>query len=157
MWMALVVLTATTTTTDGDNDDKTPPLVRLIAMLIYIGGYQIGFGTMVWLVSSEVFPAAIRGPAVAVAVQINFGLHALVEFLLPQVMGRTMFGVFCATTALAIVFLYYCVPETKGLTLEEIERQFALQSSSSRLLSSSNSTTTTDNGEHEPILASHDA
>jgi Sugar (and other) transporter len=36
--------------------------------------FQIGFGTMIWLITIEVFPTAIRGPAVALSVQTNFAM-----------------------------------------------------------------------------------
>ena len=98
----------------------------LLAMFVYIGGYQIGFGTIIWLITLELFPLAIRGPAVALSVQTNFALHALVEFLVPVLQAWVglglVFGLFGVATALAMVFVYRYIPETKGLSLEEIEQ-----------------------------------
>ena len=52
-------------------------------MFIYIGGYQIGFGPIAWLLISEVFPLEVRGQAVAVAVQTNFFWNVITSYLFP--------------------------------------------------------------------------
>ena len=77
---------------------------------------------------SEVFPLSIRGQAVALAVQTNFLLNAVVQFGVPLLeswwgLART-FGLFAVMTAYSIYFVYAHVLETKGLTLEEIEHNF---------------------------------
>jgi K+-transporting ATPase c subunit len=52
-------------------------------MFVYIGGYQIGFGPIAWLLISEVFPLEVRGQAVAVAVQTNFFWNVVTSYLFP--------------------------------------------------------------------------
>ena len=116
-----------TTTSSGENDIRNTTI--LIAMFVYIGGYQIGFGPMSWLIMSEVFPQSVRGQAVAVAVQVNFLLNALVQFIVPVLeswwgLGKT-FGLFGVLTVYSLYFVYRYVLETKGLTLEEIEHLFS--------------------------------
>lgn len=104
-------------------------IVTLVAMFVYIGGYQVGFGPISWLIISEVFPQAVRGQAVALAVQTNFFLNAVVQFAVPLLESQlglsVTFGIFAILTAFAIYFVFTKVPETKGLTLEEIEDKFA--------------------------------
>ena len=130
MLVGLIVLSMTFSSSQANNHWHNT--LVLSAMFVYIGGYQIGFGTMVWLITLEVFPMAIRGPAVALAVQTNFGLHALMELLVPLLQDwfgtSVVFGIFGVATASAIVFVFRYVPETKGLSLEEIEQQFAARS-----------------------------
>ncbi len=91
---------------------------------------KVGFGPITWLIISEIFPQAIRGPAVALAVQTNFFLNAVVQFgvpLLEQQFGLSvMFGIFGLLTAYSIYFVATYVLETKGLTLEEIEDAFRM-------------------------------
>jgi len=104
----------------------------LVGMFVYIAGYQVGFGPITWLIISEVFPQSIRGQAVALAVQTNFALNAVVQFgvpLLEQQFGLSfMFGMFGLLTAYSIYFISTRVPETRGLTLEEIEEKFSAMS-----------------------------
>jgi len=107
--------------------DVTKYLV-LLALFMYIGGYQVGFGPVTWLMTSEVFPLAIRGQAVALAVQLNFLLNALVQFGVPVLQHAIglawTFGIFAILDLLSLFFVRAYVPETKGLTLEQIERIF---------------------------------
>jgi sugar porter (SP) family MFS transporter len=76
--------------------------IILSAMFLYIGGYQVSFGPITWLMISEVFPLAIRGRAVAVSVQMNFLLNAIVQLIVPvleNLIGlRSMFGMFAVLT-----------------------------------------------------------
>lgn len=78
---------------------------------------------------SEVFPLHIRGQAAAVAVQLNFLLNALVQLgvpILESALGglSPIFGLFAGLTAYSLYFIYNYVLETKGISLEEIERKY---------------------------------
>jgi sugar porter (SP) family MFS transporter len=101
--------------------------IILIAMFAYIGGYQIGFGPITWLVVSEVFPLEVRGAATALGVELNYLLQFLVQFLVPMIQDRfgwgPTFGLFAGSMLFAGFFVHHYVPETAGLTLEQIEDQ----------------------------------
>lgn len=75
------------------------------------------------------FPQEIRGKAVALAVQTNFFLNAVVQVGVPVLEARLglsfTFGMFAVLTAYSVYFVYTKVPETKGLSLEQIEAKFA--------------------------------
>lgn len=121
---AVTIVTSTT---------KTNSWILLIAMFLYIGGYQFSFGPIAWLVISEVFPLSVRGVAVAFAVQTNFLCNALVQVSIPTFAewigwDRT-FAIFAVITAYSIYFVHRFIPETKGLSLEQIECQFRDRSS----------------------------
>ena len=118
---------------DDDNDDDSSDfgprqVITLIAMFIYIGGYQVGFGPIAWLMISECFPLEIRGQAVAFAVQMNFLWNLIIQLSIPVVstaLGNgPLFSIFTAFCVYSIYFVYHYVPETKGLSLEEIEKFF---------------------------------
>jgi MFS family permease len=57
--------------------------VILAALFVYIGGYQVGYGPISWLLISEIFPLKVRGKAVSVAVVTNFFCNAVMAFLFP--------------------------------------------------------------------------
>lgn len=110
---------------DSSYFGPTKKVVILLAMFVYLGAYQIGFGPITWLLVSEVFPMKVRGEAMAFFVELNFLLNFLVQFLFPFIQeilgwGGTFLG-FACVMAFAIYFVHKYVPETKGLTLEEIE------------------------------------
>ncbi|VVA96288.1 unnamed protein product [Arabis nemorensis] len=101
------------------------PAVAVAALLLYVGSYQLSFGPISWLMLSEIFPLKLRGRGISLAVLVNFGTNALVTFAfspLKELLGAGVlfcgFGVICV---LSLFFIYFIVPETKGLTLEEIE------------------------------------
>ncbi|KAF2548732.1 hypothetical protein F2Q70_00024083 [Brassica cretica] len=104
---------------------NTVPAVAVVALLLYVGCYQLSFGPIGWLMISEIFPLKLRGRGISIAVLVNFGTNALVTFAfspLKELLGAGVlfcgFGVICVVS---LFFIYFIVPETKGLTLEEIE------------------------------------
>ncbi|XP_051138084.1 D-xylose-proton symporter-like 2 [Andrographis paniculata] len=101
------------------------PAVAVVSLLVYVGCYQLSFGPIGWLMISEVFPLRVRGRGLSVAVLVNFGANALVTFAfspLEEVVGAgAVFFVFGGIAVASLVFIFCVVPETKGLSLEEIE------------------------------------
>ncbi|KAI9083421.1 hypothetical protein K1719_034635 [Acacia pycnantha] len=100
-------------------------IIAIVGLLLYVGCYQISFGPIGWLMISEVFPLRLRGRGLSIAILVNFGANALVTFAfspLKELLGAGMlFYIFFVIGLCSLVFIYFVVPETKGLTLEEIE------------------------------------
>ncbi|KAH9701395.1 D-xylose-proton symporter-like 3 [Citrus sinensis] len=96
------------------------PLVAVASLLLYIS-----FGPISWLMVSEIFPLRTRGRGISLAVLTNFGSNAIVTFAfspLKELLGaENIFLLFAAIAFLAVLFIVRTVPETKGLSLEEIE------------------------------------
>jgi sugar porter (SP) family MFS transporter len=94
-------------------------------ILVYVGGYQIGYGPITWLVLSEIFPLQVRSAAVSVGTLTNFGSNLLVALLFEierQSLGEaSLFTQFAIVSAIATIFISKQVFETRGLSLEEIE------------------------------------
>ncbi|KAM5557922.1 hypothetical protein ABKV19_024981 [Rosa sericea] len=101
------------------------PAVAAIALLLYVGCYQLSFGPIGWLMISEIFPLRFRGQGLSIGVLVNFAANALVTFAfspLKALLGAgILFYVFGAIAVASLAFIFFIVPETKGLTLEEIE------------------------------------
>ncbi|GER50529.1 major facilitator superfamily protein [Striga asiatica] len=99
--------------------------VAVAALLVYVGCYQLSFGPIGWLMISEIFPLRLRGRGLSIAVLINFGANALVTFAfspLMELLGvAILFFIFGGIAILSLIFIFFIIPETKGLTLEEIE------------------------------------
>lgn len=153
---------------DGGSDDRSMDwrtMVIIVGMFAYIGGYQVSFGPIAWLLISEIFPLEVRGEAVAVAVQSNFFWNLVVTFVYPElidgfgaVFGKGFaycagFGLFAALTLYSLFFIYWYVPETKGMSLEEIER--FLRSPASRQGSTSGQERQGRSSAKEPLIAPH--
>ncbi|RRT55691.1 hypothetical protein B296_00045240 [Ensete ventricosum] len=88
---------------------------------------EVSFGPISWLMVSEIFPLRTRGRGISLAVLTNFGSNALVTFAfspLKELIGpANIFLLFGAIALLSLAFVYFYVPETKGLSLEEIENK----------------------------------
>lgn len=102
--------------------------ITIILLMAFVAFYQLGYGPIVWLIISEIFPVTVRSPAVALSVSSNFAFNLVVTFFLDAVINATsqtftfaMFTVLCGLSALFVIVL---VPETKGKTLEEISSLF---------------------------------
>jgi MFS family permease len=107
----------------GQLDDVRKHVV-LWSMFIFISGYQVGFGPITWTVLSEIYPTEIRSPAMALSVEVNFFSKFLTQLFFPiiqEILGwGSTFAVFGCIIAAGLIFIIFQVPETKGLTLEEI-------------------------------------
>lgn len=100
------------------------PYLAVGSLLLYVGSYQISFGPISWLMVSEIFPLRTRGRALGVTTLVNFGSNALVALAfapLQDLVGESYtFVIFGIIGTLALTFIYTSVPETKGLSLEQI-------------------------------------
>ncbi|KAJ0017814.1 hypothetical protein Pint_10653 [Pistacia integerrima] len=90
--------------------------------------FSIGIGTICWVLSSEVFPLRLRAQASAlgaVGSRVSSGVIAMTFLSVSHAItvGGT-FCVFALISALSVAFVYKCVPETKGKSLEQIEMLF---------------------------------
>ncbi|GAB0118617.1 sugar porter family MFS transporter [Acidisoma sp. 7E03] len=94
---------------------------------VYVAFFAIGLGPVFWLMIAEIFPLAIRGRGMSMATVLNWLCNMVVSltFLdLTHGIGRSgTFFLYAGLTALATAFTWYFVPETKGRSLEEIERE----------------------------------
>lgn len=107
----------------------TDPLainLNVVALLLYVGAYQVSFGPISWLLCGEVFPLGVRGSALALATITNFASNFLVSLCIPALqesLGQAgLYAMFAGIGVWALVTINAIVPETKGKTLEEIER-----------------------------------
>ncbi|XP_053329468.1 solute carrier family 2, facilitated glucose transporter member 8 [Spea bombifrons] len=102
--------------------------LALASMGLFITGFALGWGPIPWLVMSEIFPLRARGVASGVCVVTNWGCAFLVtkEFhdLMDSLTSYGTFWFFAGFCLLNVLFTVFCVPETKGKSLEQIEAYF---------------------------------
>lgn len=101
--------------------------VPLISFVIYVIGFSLGFGPIPWLMMGEILPAKIRGSAASVATGFNWMCTFIVTKTFNDMVqaigqGETfwIFGIICLA---GLGFVIFCVPETRGRSLEEIEKR----------------------------------
>lgn len=99
--------------------------LTLISMLVFIAGFAISLGPIMWLMIAEIFPLKVRGLGASLATCINWGSNWLVAITFLSLINslgisRT-FGIYFIISLISILFIYFLVPETKGCSLEDIE------------------------------------
>ncbi len=96
--------------------------------LAYVASFAVAMGPVVWVVLSEIFPTRTRGRAMGVATVTLwiacFAVSYTVPWMFKNLKHPTTFWIYAAMCLVAFVFSAGFVPETKGKTLEEIERSW---------------------------------
>jgi SP family arabinose:H+ symporter-like MFS transporter len=105
-----------------------PASALLVIILFYIAFFASAMGPLVWVVMSEIFPIKVRGGAMGLATVVLWLADFAVTLTFPVISDRfhpsTAFWLYAAMCALALSFMLIYLPETKGRTLEEIERRW---------------------------------
>ena len=95
------------------------------SLAFYIICFAFSLGPVGWIIVSEVFPLKIRGLAMSLCTVANFAFNFFVvgsfPVLINRVGGAYTFWMFAFVSLLCIIFVYFFVPETKGISLEQIE------------------------------------
>jgi SP family arabinose:H+ symporter-like MFS transporter len=107
-------------------------VVIMVGLDFFIASFAIGVGGVGWTLQGEVFPTAVRGQAAAIAAMFdwlaNFALIEVFPVTQNAISLAGVMVVFAGLCALAIVFVWKFLPETKGLPVEEIVKLFDRQS-----------------------------
>ncbi len=102
--------------------------VAVGSLVTYIVCFAMSLGPIGWIIVSEVFPLKIRGLAMSICTVANFAFNFFVvgsfPVLINRIGGAYTFWGFAAVSLLCIFFVYFCVPETKGISLEQIEQNW---------------------------------
>lgn len=106
-------------------------LLALICILIYIASFSMSWGPVAWVLLSELFPNSIRGAmSIAVAAQWlanlavswSFAIMAGNETLKTAYNNAVPYWLYGGFAIVAAIFIWKIVPETKGKSLEELEK-----------------------------------
>ncbi|MEY2429755.1 MAG: transporter, family, xylose:H+ symportor [Verrucomicrobiota bacterium] len=102
-------------------------LPLLLLVLAAIGCYAMSLAPVAWVVISEIFPNRIRGAAMAVAVSSLWIACFILTYTFPVLNARLgpagTFWLYAAICVLGFLFIKMRLPETKGKSLEQIERE----------------------------------
>src|SRR5699024_7396254 len=102
------------------------PMMIVVFLSIYVAFYSFTWAPLTWVIVGEIFPLMIRGRASGLASSFNWIGSFLVGLLfpimtasMPQEVVFAIFGVICI---LGVAFIRLRVPESRGRSLEEIEK-----------------------------------
>ncbi len=108
----------------GHSDGLTG-LLLYAAVLLYIACFAFSLGPVVWLMIAEIYPSKVRGLGASLATGINWLSNAIIAFTFLSIVKAIgvshTFLLYSFMCLLLLLFVYFLVPETKGVTLESIE------------------------------------
>jgi sugar porter (SP) family MFS transporter len=133
--VAIVGVTAGHIASDGTvNVAAQKVLIAFVS--IYIAFFAISWGPVAWVLTGEIFPLAIRAKSMSLAVASNWLWNFGIGFATPYLVGPSSTGINAVKTANlgvkvffiwgatclgCFLFTYFFIPETKGLSLEQID------------------------------------
>lgn len=104
------------------------PYVILGLMLVFLIFMQGWIAPVFWLMLAEIYPLRMRGVGMGFAVFglwiFDFMIQSIFPYLLSHYGGSMTFGFFGVTNIIMLLLLVKYLPETRGLTLEQIEKKF---------------------------------
>lgn len=108
--------------------DQHPSLgyPAIVALLVFIVGFAMSAGPIIWVICSEIYPLSGRDLGVTCSTTTNWVVNAIVGqtflTLINTIGGGNTFLLYGGMNVLFIIFFVLLVPETKGVSLEHIER-----------------------------------
>ena len=104
---------------------ETIGIATLVFIILYTASFMMSWGPICWVLISEIFPNRIRGQAVAIAVAAQWTANYLISSTYPPMMefsGGLTYGFYGLMSVISAIFVWKMVPETKGKTLEEMNK-----------------------------------
>jgi SP family arabinose:H+ symporter-like MFS transporter len=100
----------------------------LFFFLTYMASFAASIGPVTWVMVSEIFPNKIRSKAMSIAIVALWAANFLVTLTFPVILNRlgggVAFLIFDVMCVLLLLFVIFKLPETKGKSLEELEKIF---------------------------------
>ncbi|EES17097.1 polyol transporter 5 [Sorghum bicolor] len=128
MTAALLVLGSLFAAFAGAKDDAAVAAVSVAAVVAFVVAFSVGLGPLAWVYSSEILPLRLRGQGAGLGTAMNRIMSGVVTMtFISLYQGITMAGAFylyAAIAAASFVFVYACLPETRGRSLEDMEELF---------------------------------
>jgi sugar porter (SP) family MFS transporter len=99
--------------------------IVVIFVCAFIAAHAVGQGAVIWVFISEIFPNAVRDYGMSLGSGTHWVMAATITLLTPTILatftGGQIFAFFAGMMVLQLLFVWLVMPETKGLTLEEME------------------------------------
>ncbi|KAG0152433.1 hypothetical protein CROQUDRAFT_649835 [Cronartium quercuum f. sp. fusiforme G11] len=106
----------------------------LIALVcIYIAGFAATWGPIAWVVTGEIYPLGIRAKAMSLSTASNWALNFAIGYATPYLvdvgpgkagLGANVFWIWGSCCAICFLFTFFFIPETKGLSLEQVDELY---------------------------------
>jgi MFS family permease len=103
----------------------TARALLLPLLIVFIASFAGSQGAVIWVYLSEIFPTAVRARGQSLGSAVHWTLNALIAGVFPAITARSVaipFAFFSAMMLLQFVFVLRYLPETRGISLERMQR-----------------------------------
>ena len=115
----------------------TSPILLMAFLLFFIASHAVGQGAVIWVFISEIFPNKIRAAGQSFGASVHWVFAAIITLITPFFLDSTdgifkdnpwpIFAFFAAMMTLQLIWVLTTMPETKGVSLEELENKLISQ------------------------------
>lgn len=101
--------------------------IALVSANLFVIGFGASWGPLVWVLLGEIFPSRIRGKALGVAAAAQWIANFLITVSFPAMSGWSLpltYAMYALFAALSFFYVWWKIPETKGMELEQTETLF---------------------------------
>jgi len=113
-----------------DLGDTANASISTISVVVYFCSFVMGFGPVPNILCAEIFPTRVRGLCIAICALTFWICDIVVTYSLPVMLNSVglggVFGLYAVVCCIAWVFVFFKVPETKGMPLEVIIEFFSV-------------------------------
>jgi SP family sugar:H+ symporter-like MFS transporter len=126
MALSLGTMALAFTFAEGTGKDVTLPglwgPIALVAANLFVVGFGASWGPLVWVLLGEIFPSRIRGKALGLAAAAQWIANFIITVTFPPMSGWSLpvtYAMYAAFAALSFFYVWWKIPETKGVELEQ--------------------------------------
>jgi len=128
MAISQLIVAAVGVAVDADNQAGQKVLIAFVC--IFIAHFAATWGPLAWVVTSEIYPTSTRAKQMSMSTAsnwlLNFAIGYATPYLVDDVPGSAglqsnVFWIWGGCCVLCFLFTYFCIPETKGLSLEQVD------------------------------------
>jgi len=101
--------------------------LSIVFLGVFVVGYDLSIGPLLWPIIAELFPDSARGAAVGICITVKWLATLAIGIAFPYIeeaITNYSFTPFLGTTVLSIIFIFFMVPETSDMTIAEIQDGF---------------------------------
>ncbi len=114
---------------------QASPTFLMVFLLLFIASHAVGQGAVIWVFISEIFPNKIRAMGQSFGASVHWVFAAIITLITPVFLNETdgilrdkpwiIFAFLAAMMVLQLIWVLTKMPETKGVSLEELEKKLS--------------------------------
>lgn len=127
MWLIGIFVKLQGTDTDSSKPLSASSYAAAVFIFLFAVAFCFSWAGVPWVICSEIYPLRVRGLCVSICVATHWLFNFVIARSTPYMISNIGYGtyfVFAACTTLAVPFVSFMVPETKGMKLEEVDALF---------------------------------